>query len=211
MSDHKQTIIPGSLSEADVQKVWEDFLGQCKWMTAPGHVREREIVQARLERQRQAHALLAERIISNEALLASLTDRTEAARTFLDEAVKKLGKFGSQSVLIQILRENFPKLSRKAKTDPSQPAATPECASQPATPPGEFPKSQLRYTQADKEAVLSVLDREGLRMVELTKITGKDAFTLREILDSLKLAGIVRTEGVRVARKYMLAAEDSES
>lgn len=203
MSDHKQTIIPGSLSEADVQKVWEDFLGQCKWMTAPGHVREREIVQARLERQRQAHALLSERISSNEALLASLTDRTEAARAFLNQAVKKLGKFGSPTVLIQILRENFPKLSRKAKTEPDP--------SQPATPPGEFPKTQLRYTPADKQDVLSVLDREGLRMVELTKITGKDAATLREILDSLKLAGLVRTEGVRVARKYMLASKDSDS
>jgi len=209
MNDHKQTIIPGSLSEADVAKVWEDFLSQCKWMTAPGNVREREIVQARLERLRRAQSILTARIASNETVLAGMTDRTEAAKAFLDEAVKKLGKFGSPSVLIQILRENFPKLSRKQKTETRTETAPEE------TPETELGQGKLepkpKYTDADKADVLSVLDREGLRMVELTKITGKDAFTLRAILEHLRLSGVVRTEGVRVARKYMLVSKDSQS
>lgn len=192
----QQTIIPGSVSKDDEEKYFQEFIAHSKWLTSEGAQREAQVLRARLERLIASRNTLNERIADVEAKLAQTKDRRAEARAYMSEASASLGKFASREVLLQVLRDAFPKPTRKTKTIAADGAATPNA-----------PANDSAATDDGKQKLLSVLDREGMHMSEIAKAAGMETTQVRSLLKQLEKEGKIATEGERRSKKYRVVPE----
>lgn len=211
-----QSVLPGSVSETDLEKVFTSFVEWVGWDDPTCIPASHKKLEKRADLLRPRRDKIAKKLARIQGILDQIeaelrpADQKKAeAREYLAAAVAQMGQFGSMEVLTAALKKKY----RKVIIHPSARKDAPAAAPAPATGtggkeghPAETPKaSGLIHVTIGR--VKDVLDREGMTTTEIQKLLSDlDRATIKVCLLHLIDSGAVEANGKRADKKYKLVS-----
>lgn len=227
----QQTVIPGSVTDQDVDRVYNEFLDWTQW----DNPNQRSALRTKAERKLAKIACRIQALQDEaEGLRKSIdvTEKKREAREFLNTAVQRFGTMGSPSVLMMVMKQRYPKRVKRTRpaTEPAtssrtqtkpvsiapkaetvvapkaEPVATKD---QPTAPKADAAASQPVWPNAQRQKVFDVLDKEGMSLKEIKDACRLPADVVKVVLANLLADQLVTVEGKGSTKSYRRATESS--
>jgi hypothetical protein len=220
----KQIVIPGSVTEGDLELVFNRFIEWVGWddpTCIPAcyktYEKRRELLLPRRDKLAKKLARIQAKLDEIDAELRPPEQKKAEAKEYLAAAVAQMGAFGSMEVLTTVLKNKYPKVIIRPKARKDAPAA------EPAPVAGTGGKEGADEIKAGMDAVgkaaraldtirkvQEVLDHEGMTLAEIKKLVSDlDGGTIKWCLVYLTDTGAVTSTGKRFDKKYKLLSQGS--
>lgn len=212
-----QSVLPGSVSETDLEKVFTNFVEWVGWDDPTCIPASHKKLEKRAELLRPRRDKIAKKLARIQGILDQIESelrpadqKKDEAREYLAAAVVQMGPFGSMEVLTAALKKKYRKViihpSARKDATPAAPAPVTGTGGEEGHP-AETPKpSDLIHVTIGR--VKDVLDREGMTTTEIQKLLPDlDRAAIKVCLLHLIDSGAVEANGKRADKKYKLVVQ----
>lgn len=216
----RQVVIPGSVTEGDLKKVFDNFVEWVGWddptCIPAAHKRLGAYQRRLMERKAKIVAkltVLQEKLDKVNVHFRTAEEKKAEALSYLNLAAEHMGQFASMEVLTAALKKKYQKVIIRPRGR-KQPDVAPTIAAPPPRPETPNPKpngdgEDVSSSEADQRAqkvvqkILDALDCEGMTLSEIKLTTQLDGPELKEALAYL----VDHNSVVKANKKYMLPSQ----